>query len=139
MNKPAQIAGVRPASDADVRRLAQAATYVGSPKHKAGCWWGGLGSMRVGAARRPKKQHTTICPLNSVRDKGRATKWLRRAISRRQFAFVEGDKRFPKHDWYVDAESQGWAGRCVNSVNGEYKSWPVDEKELSRMKNRERG
>lgn len=72
------------------------------------------------------------------RDRDRATKWLQTAISRCQFDFVEGDKRFPKHVWYVDSDGQGWAGRCINSVSGAYKGWPVGVDEMNRMKNRGR-
>ena len=103
--------------------------------------WGGRGGVRIGAdgkAVRPKGQHTTIRPLTSTRDRDRATKWLQTAISRCQFVFVEGDKRFPKHVWYVDSDGQGWAGRCINSISGAYKGWPVGVDEMNRMKNRGR-
>lgn len=99
------------------------ARYVGSPEHKAKKWWGGLPQGHVGpdgAARRPRRQHTTICPLTGAKDQARATQWLRSALSNGQFRYYEADKDFPKHVWYRDGE-QLWFGFCVNSVLGEYK------------------
>ena len=141
MKRPTRIPRTRPVSSVNVAALARDASYVGSCEHKTGPWWSGRGGVRIGAdgkAARPKRQHTTICPLASPRDRDRATKWLQTAISRCQFVFVEGDKRFPKHVWYVDSDGQGWAGRCINSVSGEYKGWPVGVDEMNRMKNRGR-
>lgn len=129
------------ANDADVGRLAQAAEYVGSPEHKAGRWWAGQGSASPGGRQRPKKQLTTTCPLHTPADRDRATGWVRGAIAAGRFLFVEGDKRFPKHVWHVEADGQGWVGRCVNSVQGEYKGWPAALGEIDRLtkkKERER-
>lgn len=112
---------------ADIERLAVAAKYVGSREHKHGRWWGGQGRAPGpgGGLRRPKKQLTTVCPLNTLEDQAKATRWIREAISAGRFLFVEGDKRFPKHVWHETADGRTWIGRCVNSEQGEYKGWPA--------------
>lgn len=122
---------------ADVQELAEAAQYVGSPEHKRGGWWGGKGRP-LGAdgalAPRPKKQLTSICPLHTEEDHATATNWVRQAISKGCFRFVEGDKRFPKHIWHVGADGQGWQGRCINSVQGHYKGWPARPEDIAAEK-----
>lgn len=112
---------------ADIERLAGAAKYVGSREHKRGHWWGGQGRAPGpgGQLRRPKKQITTVCPLNTLEDQAKATRWIREAISAGRFLFVEGDKRFPKHVWHETPDGRTWIGRCVNSEQGEYKGWPA--------------
>ena len=57
--------------------------------------------------------------------------WVREAILTGRFRFVEGDNLFPKHIWHVDADGQGWQGRCVNSVQGQYKGWPARPEEIA--------
>jgi hypothetical protein len=109
-----------------------AASYVGSGEHKQSRWWGGLPGAYVGedgVARRPKKQLTTICHFTEEADRQRATKWVREAITAGQVRFYEGDKDFPKHIWYKDANGRLWFGCCVNGVQGQYKGWPIDEEE----------
>lgn len=122
----------------DLGQLAAAARYVGSPEHKPGRWWGGQGSVggAGGKLQRPKKQLTTACPLHTVKDKERATGWIREAIVAGRFLFVEGDKRFPRHVWHQDACGQGWIGRCINSVQGEYKGWPAGLHEIAALERR---
>lgn len=120
---------------ADIEGLANAAKYVGSREHKRGRWWGGSGSApgTDGALNRPKKQLTTICPLHTPEDQTKATGWVRQAISAGRFLFVEGDKQFPKHVWHEDADGRNWIGRCVNSVQGEYKGWPATREEVAAL------
>ncbi len=72
---------------------------------------------------------TTICPLTSEADRERATGWVRAALMAGQARFYEGDKDFPKHIWYQDETGQLWFGFCVNSVQGQYKGWPIEEDE----------
>ena len=117
----------QPIPQADIERLAGAAKYVGSREHKRGRWWGGQGRAPGpgGGLHRPKKQLTTVCPLNTLEDQVKATHWIREAISAGRFSFVEGDKRFPKHVWHEDTDGRTWIGRCVNSEQGEYKGWPA--------------
>lgn len=110
----------------------QTAKYVGSPEHKNRAWWGGLPQAYVGPdgkAKRPKKQHTTICPLIGSEDQATATEWVQEALTKNQVKFVEGDKIFPRYVWLTDESGQEWVGRCVNSVLGQYKGWPVKEEE----------
>jgi hypothetical protein len=112
--------------------LIQIAAYVGSPEHKAQRWWGGLPAAYVdddGEASRPGKQQTTICPLVTEDDRLRATEWVRAALESGQFRFYEGDKDFPRYIWYQDRGGQVWFGSCINSVQGQYKGWPIDEDE----------
>lgn len=112
------------------------ASYVGSAEHKAERWWGGLPKAYIdcdGKARRPRKQDTTICHLTGDKDRERATSWVRQALLKSQVQFREGDKDFPKHIWYKDDDGQIWFGLCINSIQGEYKGWPIDEKERRRF------
>jgi len=107
------------------------AHYGGSPEHKIERWWGGLPEAYVdadGVARRPGKALTTICPLITAAERDKATIWVRKALKAGQVRFYEGDKDFPKRLWYR-AEGQIWAGFLVNSGNGQYKGWPIDEEE----------
>ena len=82
-----------------------------------------------GVASRPGRQQTTICRLASEAERKQATEWVREALANGYFRYGDGDKTFPKDIWYRDATGQFWIGRCINSVSGEYKGWPVDEVE----------
>jgi hypothetical protein len=110
-----------------------AASYVGSPEHKARRWWGGFPGARLrkdGSARRPKKQQTTICPLVEEADKERATGWVRTALRTGQVLYLEGDQDYPARIWYRDRETGGlWIGYCTNQGLGQYKGWPIGEDE----------
>ena len=113
------------------RQLARDASYVGSGEHKTEGWWGGRPGGRQlpgGRIGRPRKQTTTICPLMSEEDRERATEWVRRAISKGQYQFVEADKKYPKKIW-LKVDGQIWYGLCINSESGQYKGWPIDEEE----------
>ena len=80
---------------------------------------------RVG---RKGKQTTTICPLTNGRDRVRATGWVREALIRGQFKFVEADQHFPKKVWFR-ADGKIWYGFCINTQSGQYKGWPINEEE----------
>lgn len=115
------------------REEIDAACYVGSPEHKSERWWSGLPDAYVGpdgVARRPGKQLTTICPKTTAEEKEVASDWVRKALSRKQYRFYEGDKTYPKHLWYEDDAGQFWFGFAVNQILGTYKGWPIslDEK-----------
>jgi hypothetical protein len=108
------------------------ASYVGSAEHKAERWWGGRPFAKVGqdgVARRPKKEHTTICPKVTTDGRNQATIWVREALSRNQLRFFEGDKTYPKHIWHKDEDGQFWFGFAVNQILGTYKGWPISEAE----------
>lgn len=109
------------------------AAYVGSAEHKAKRWWGGLPQAYVGpsgAATRPKKQKTTVCPLVNVADRALATQWVRAALSAGQYRYLEADQDFPSRIWYREGETgQLWIGYCINSTQGQYKGWPVEEED----------
>jgi len=83
----------------------------------------------AGQASRPKKQKTTIRPLTARADQETATKWVRKALRQRQFRFYEADQVYPNHVWHQDKSGRIWFGRCLNSVQGHYKGWPIDEEE----------
>lgn len=126
--RPQQVVTRPPPSAADIAQ----AQYVGGKEHKSVRWWGGLPGAYVGgsaAATRPKKQKTTICPLVAVADRDCATTWVKEAIRSGQYRFREGDKSFPKHVWYRDADGRIWFGFCTNGVLKEYQGWPIDEEE----------
>lgn len=128
MPRPRQEAPRRTPSLRDI----EAARYVGSAEHKVERWWGGLPEAyenAEGNARRPKRQTTTICRRIGEADRDEATGWVRHALARGQFKFVEGDKTFPRYLWFRDETGQHWMGRSVNSVAGTYKGWPISEAE----------
>ena len=82
-----------------------------------------------GRARRPKKQHTSICWLVGDADRLHASNWVRFALGNGQYRYYEGDTVYPKHIWYMDNSHQYWFGFLVNATPGTYKGWPVDVSE----------
>jgi len=127
MPRPRQLPPRKPLAEDEILTAA----YVGSGEHKTKRWWGGLPDAFVGTsgvASRPGKQLTTICPLTTNSQQAMATQWVQAALREGKVRFYEGDKLFPKHIWYRDAD-QLWFGFCVNSVQGEYKGWPIEEDE----------
>lgn len=78
---------------------------------------------------RPRKQTTTVCHLTDEADRDIATGWVREALNLGQLHYYEADQDFPNHIWYRDANSQLWFGRCINSIQGQYKDWPIEEEE----------
>jgi len=112
--------------------LIAGASYVGSPEHKTQRWWGGLPAAYVGPdgmATRPKKQTTTVCHLIGEADRLVATDWLREALRRQQLRYYEADQVFPKHIWYREDNGRLWFGFCINTVQGQYKGWPINEED----------
>lgn len=131
MKQPRQLPRRPALTLAQRRALARGASYVGSPEHKAGRWWGGLPRARGlpgGRVGRRGKQRTTVCPLTTEDDRRRATQWVRSAIERGQYKFVQADQTYPKKLWYR-AAGRTWLGFCINTQAGEYKGWPVSEEE----------
>ena len=130
MRKPRQIT-IRPRTTDELAELAELATYVGSPEHKARHWWGGLPEGRQlpgGRVGRRGKQTTTICPLYRRSDQVLATEWVRNAIRSGQCRFYQADQKFPKMIWY-EADGVLWIGSRVTDGLGEYKGWPGDKEE----------
>jgi hypothetical protein len=117
---------------AERHALAKRAKYIGSAERKAQRWWGGGPGLRKDKSGnvipRPKKQKSTVCPLVTEEDRGRATGWIKEALAAGQYKFVDGDKDFPKHVWH-QVDGQGWFGFCINTISGEYKGWPLEEEE----------
>lgn len=85
--------------------------------------------LRGGRIGRPGKQRSTTCPLVDERDRERATEWVREAITRGNYRFVDDDQHFPKKIWFRDDSGQYWFGSCMNTASGEYKGWPIEESE----------
>lgn len=112
------------------RALAARARYTGSAEHKPRPSWLGLGAPQLhgGRIERPGKQTTTICPLTKASDRERATDWVRNAIIAGQYRFFESDQDFPKKIWY-EADDTIWIGYILNPGSGEYKGWPISERE----------
>lgn len=126
--RPKQLPARMPLTPAQIR----IARYVGSAEHKEHRWWGGLPAAYVGPegkAMRPRKQTTTVCHLTDEADRDIATGWVREALNLGQLHYYEADQDFPNHIWYRDANSQLWFGRCINSIQGQYKDWPIEEEE----------
>lgn len=114
------------------------ARYVGSAEHKTQRWWGGLPGVKTDKNGKPiprkGKQRTTICDLVTEKERDCATKWVQGALRARQWKVVEGDKVFPKHIWYMDAETgRYWQGFCVNGILGTYKGWPSSKGEIDEV------
>lgn len=129
MRRPAQVAPRSPPAEEQIRH----ATYVGSAEHKERRWWGGLPRAHRGAdgeATRPRKQHTTICPLVATQDRAMASGWVQEALRSGRYRFLEADQAFPSRIWYKQPETgQLWLGYCINTVAGHYKGWPIEEAE----------
>jgi hypothetical protein len=128
MPRPPQIPDRPSLTDREIK----AASYIGSGEHKATRWWGGLPLAKVGpdgTAKRPKKEHTTICPKVTDDDRREVSRWVREALKLGQLRYFEGDKTYPKHIWYKDESGQYWFGFAVNQISGTYKGWPVTEAE----------
>jgi hypothetical protein len=126
--RPQQAPNRLPLTEADI----QQAAYVGSAEHKQARWWGELPGAYVGPdgrATRPKKQLTTVCPLTDAAARDRATEWVQVALRARHYHYYDADQTYPKKLWYRDADGQVWSGFCVNSQQGQYKGWPIDEDE----------
>jgi hypothetical protein len=105
---------------------------VGSGEHKVNRWWGGRPLAKKGKdgrVRRPKKQHTTICPRTEESERQEATLWVQAALAAGQLCYFEGDKTYPKHIWYMDVGGQYWFGFAINQIQGTYKGWPITEAE----------
>lgn len=83
-----------------------------------------------GEARRPKREHTTICPKTTPDERETASRWVRSALAAGQTRYSEGDKAYPKHIWYRDDDGSFWFGFAVNQIAGTYKGCPIsaDEK-----------
>lgn len=116
---------------AEREALAAHAMYVGSPEHKDEKWWGGLPMARQlpkGKIGRRGKQTTTLCPLTTEEDRHRATEWVRLAIANGQYRFFQNDQAFPKKIWHR-ADGTIWCGIVSNPASGEYKGWPIGERE----------
>ncbi len=128
MPRPKQIPTRNPLTNKEIL----AASYVGSAEHKVVRWWGGLPNAwdgQDGEAKRPKKEHTTICRRITEQDREEASAWVRSALAAGQLKFFEGDDTYPKHIWYKDSEGQFWFGFAVNQTSGTYKGWPISEAE----------
>lgn len=128
MPRPSQLPTRLPLSNTEIAK----ASYVGSKEHKAKRWWNGLPGAKIGKdgkARRPKKLKTTICWLVEDSDRTRASQWVRHALRTGQARYYEGDKRYPKHIWSEDKDGQFWFGFLLNSGQGGYKGWPIEESE----------
>jgi hypothetical protein len=126
MARPKQIPPRKPLTLHEI----EAACYVGSAEHKVQRWWGGLPEAREtgeGEAKRPKKEHTTICRRVTNQDREEASRWVRAALAAGQLRFREGDQTYPKHIWYRDSKGQFWFGFAVNQIAGTYKGWPISE------------
>lgn len=95
-------------------------------------WWDGLPrawEVPNGEAKRPKKEHTTICRKVTEQDREEASRWVRAALAAGQLRFREGDQTYPKHIWYMDDNRRFWFGFAVNQIAGTYKGWPISEAE----------
>lgn len=128
MPQPKQIPRRQPLTREEI----ESASYVGSPEHKVRRWWGGLPKAwesPSGNAKRPKKEHTTICRRTTEKDHKEASRWVREALAAGQLRYFEGDKTYPKHIWYEDGNGQYWFGFAVNQIAGYYKGWPISEEE----------
>ena len=136
MKRPAQRPLRMELTSAQRRDLSARAQYTGSAEHKDRHWWHGLPRARQrpgGRLGRAGKQKTTVCPLTTERDRVRATEWVKDAIKRGNYLFVQDDQHFPKKIWYRDNSGQYWCGYCINTASGEYKGWPIEKSEFDEI------
>lgn len=99
--------------------LAAAATYVGSPEHKAT-------PSFAGAMPRPRPD-ASLCDAALANQKVLIDEWLAQAIRRGQFSsFVEG--KYPRYIWHR-VEHTMYEARLVNREQGSYKGYPLQPDE----------
>jgi hypothetical protein len=100
--------------------VASRATYVGSGEHKSFPSFAGKPALRADASK---------CDP-ALGDPEELTGWLREALMAGQVdATWEGG--FPKYVWVVRG-GICFEGRLVNSVQGHYKGYPLDETQWPR-------
>jgi hypothetical protein len=98
----------------DLERIANRATYVGSPEHKD--------TPSLAGAPRPRAD-ASICDRRFAQDFDEVRDWLRQAIlSGNVSEYWEGD--FPRYVWYQDGDTV-YEGRLVNREAGSYKGFPL--------------
>ncbi|MDX9760301.1 MAG: hypothetical protein RBU27_14170 [Bacteroidota bacterium] len=98
--------------------VADRAMYCGSPEHKDIPSFCGQPRPRADA---------TLCDNRLAVRQPMLQDWLRQAIAQgccSQF----GEDDFPKYVWFKDGDTV-YEGRLVNSVQGEYKGYPLSPEE----------
>ncbi len=103
--------------DTDLDRLADRATYVGSPEHKDVPGFAGQPRLRADAS---------CCP-REIADLELVNGWLRSAI-RRGATGAPWEGEFPRYVWYKEGDTV-FEGRLVNREAGSCKGYLLGENE----------
>lgn len=103
--------------DINLDEVASRVSYVGSPEHKDFPSFAGQPRPRGDAS---------LCP-REIRDAAVVTEWLRSAI-RRGSTGAPWERGFPRYAWHKEAGTV-FEARLVNSGDGSYKGYPLNEDE----------
>jgi len=106
--------------DADLAGIAEKVSYVGSPEHKDFPSFAGQPRFRADASRCPRW----------IKDRQVVEEWLRSAI-RRGAVGAPWERGFPRYVWRKENDTV-FEGRLTNSVQGEYKGYPLERDEWPR-------
>lgn len=101
-------------------RLAEGATYVGSPEHKGH-------PSSAGPAR--KRSDATPCPRNVNFDHAQLTQWVRTAIAAGNVTEPWEQGMYPRYAWLRVGDAV-WMARAVNAQQGTYKGWQATAGEV---------
>ena len=106
--------------DADLAGIAEKVSYVGSPEHKDFPSFAGRPRFRADASRCPRW----------IKDRQVVEEWLRSAI-RQGSVGAPWERGFPRYVWRKENDTV-FEGRLTNSVQGEYKGYPLERDEWPR-------
>jgi len=109
-------------SEAHRQELAESILYVGSPEHKD------VASF-AGNPPRPRPD-ASICPRDLADGQDRMTSWIQEAVRRGAYGEMR-ENGFPRYLWYKEGDAV-YEGRLVNSGQGTYKGYPLEEGEWPR-------
>ena len=103
----------------DLERLAQRASYVGSPEHKSGPSFAGRPVPRADA---------TLCDPEFLNQQQRLTAWLKEAIRAGMICEMDESDPFPRYVWHRDQDKiyEAW---LVNRELGQYKGYELQRDE----------
>ena len=103
--------------DVDLAGIAEKVSYVGSPEHKDFPSFAGRPLLRADASRCPRW----------IKDRQVVEEWLRSAILQGAVG-APWERGFPRYVWRKENDTV-FEGRLTNSVQGEYKGYPLERDE----------
>ncbi|MFZ1728691.1 MAG: hypothetical protein WAV84_01065 [Bacteroidota bacterium] len=102
----------------DAKLIAAAASYSGSPEHK--------NTLSFAGSPHPRRD-ASLCDIRFAAQQEMLTEWLRTAIGTGCCSAFGGGS-FPKYVWYKEGDIV-YEARLVNAGTGEYKGYPISDKE----------